>query len=756
MRTLFTKLRWLTQRRRKEAELRAELEFHLEQEREEATARGLAENEARFAAHRHLGNRGLVEEDTRAAWGWTWVERIGQDVRYAGRLLRRRPVFSATAILTLMLGIGGTTAVFSLLDALLIRHLPVDRPEELVRLVEQRPAGTAAEAFTLVTHDSLQRSSKTFSGVIASEQLIGRPAEIDVAGEKRTAFVQLVSDNYFDVLGVRAFRGRVFHQPEPRIPGEPIAVISEDYWRRQYAADVSVLGTRFRQGIREFTIAGIAPPSFRGTEVDVPVDIWVSIEQVVPPGAAARTRGRWMRVMGRLQPGVTPAQAETESATILGLPVQWQPGAIGYSTLRARLFRPLLLVALIVSLVLLIACANLANLMLAATVSREREIAVRAAIGASRSRIIRQLITESVLLSAIGAVLGLGVAHWTSGALLAFLPPEQAIALPNLRFALLDARALGFATLLSLGTCLLFGVVPALRVTGRVAATAKLGAGTGDRHRSLLTRGLLVGQVVMCTALMIVAGVFVRTLQNLRGQDAGYREERLLVADVGFPREYPEMRRDQLIEELRMRAAGLPDVEIAAFSHVGQLSGAAIEFRIGFPGRDRPETEETTIIEQRISPSFFSAMGTPVIGGREFMPSDDGSAPLVAIVNEAFTRRFLPGEDPIGVRFFREGGSRSGEPMEIVGVVQDSKWLNLRDDSPPMYYRPYRQMGGTPIVRLALRTSSDPESCLALLNPWTGRSRSVTSSRSARLSIERWSSNALLPKYPPRLACSHC
>ena len=708
MRTLFTKLRWMTQRRRKEAELRAELDFHLEQEREEVAARGLADDDAHVAARRDLGNRSLVEEDTRAAWGWAWIERLSQDVQYAGRLLRRRPVLSATAILTLMLGMGGTTAVFSLLDALLMRNLPVGKPDELVSLVERRPDGTAREAFTLITHDTLQRGSKALSGVIASSLLV-RPGEITVGDERRTAFVQLVSDNYFDVLGVRAFRGRVFHQPEPGTPGEPIAVISEDYWRRQYGGDLSVLGTRFRQRTHEFTIAGITPPGFRGTEVDAPVDIWTRIEQVVPPSDPDRTQGRWMRVMGRLEAGVTLAQAEGETTAILGRSVQLRPGGIGYSTLRVRLYQPLLLVALAAALVLLVACANLANLMLAATLSREREIAVRAAIGASRSRIVRQLVTESFLLSAVGAALGLGVAHWTSGALLAFLPPEQTIALPNLQLEF-DARVLGFVALLSLGTCLLFGVVPALRATGRAAAaTLRVGAGTGRRDRSLLSRGLLVGQVVMCTAILVVAGVFLRTLHNLRSQEAGYREDRLLVADVGFPREYPEVRRDQLIEELRARAAALPGVEIAAFSHAGQLSGGAIRFRIGVPGLDRPADDQTTIIEQRISPGFLSAMGTPLIAGREFMPSDDDRAPLVAIVNESFARRFLPAKDVIGARLFRETGSGSSDLMEIVGVVQDSKWVNLRDDPSPMYYRPYSQMGGTPVVRLALRMSGDPE-----------------------------------------------
>ena len=634
-----------------------------------------------------------------------WFGHFGRDASYAVRLLRRRPVLSATAIVTLMLGMGGATAVFGLMDALLLRTLPVARPDQLLRLVERRPDGSTTDAFTLATPVQLQRATRTLSGVIAISQTGGALGDIQVRGEKRRAVVQLVSENFFDVLGVPAFRGRVFHQPAPGTPGEPIAVISEEYWRRQYGADVSVLGTTFRQRDRDFTIAGIAPPAFRGVDVDVPVDIWLSIEQVVAPDSPDRTRGRWMRVMGRLEPGATAAHADADSTAILGRPVQLQSGANGYSTLRVRLFQPLVLVGVVVALVLLIACANLANLTLAATLSREREISLRAAIGASRGRIVRQLITESVFLSVVGAALGLGVAYAISGALLAFLPPQQAVALPNLRFTL-DARMLGFVTLLSLTTCVLFAVVPALRATGTAAAGAlKSGAGLGRGHRSAFSRGLLVGQVLMCTTLLVVASAFVRTVENLRSQEAGYREDQLLVADVGFPRDYSEARRDSLIEDLRTRVAALPGVEVAAFSHVGQLTGSGIEYRIGFPDRPGIDATDTSVFEQRISPGFLRAMATPLVRGREFASSDDEHAPLVVIVNEAFARRFLAGRDPIGVRFFREGGALSGKPMEIVGLVKDAKWTNLRDESPAMYYRPYRQMGGTPVVRLAIRMS---------------------------------------------------
>jgi putative ABC transport system permease protein len=653
-----------------------------------------------------------------------WLEHLSQDLKFAGRLLRSRPALSATAILTLMLGMGGTTAMFSLLDALIIRSVPVENPHELVRLAERRRDGAPWEVFTLVTHETLQRGtvqrgSQIFSGVIASSQPGNRPAEINVGDERRRALVQFVSDNYFDVLGVRALRGRVFHQSPAAASSaessvgseERMAVISEEYWRRQYRSDPSVLGKRFRHGSHDFTIGGVAARGFRGTELDRPVDIWIRIEQVVPPNSEDRTKGRWMRIMGRLRPGVTRIQAEGEATVLLGRPVQVQPGGNGYSTLRMRLYQPLLLVAIAAGVVLLIACANLANLMLAATLSREREIAVRAALGASRGRLFRQLATESFVLSAVGAALGLGVAYWISRALLAFLPPDQATALPNLRFEL-DARVLGFVAFLSVGTCLLFGVVPALRATGSVMASASTAGGGasasgGRRSQRLLSRGLLVGQVAMCTALLVVAGVFLRTVQNLRGQQAGYLEDRLVIADIDFPRDYPEGRRDQLIEELRTRVAALPGVEIAAFSHVGQLSGGALQsrLRVPFSRLDGPVDDQTTVIEQRISPGFLRAMGTPLRAGREFRPSDDERAPLVAIVNESFVRQFLPEGSALGARFSREGGPRAGEPIEIVGIVEDAKWINLRDDSPPMYYRPYRQIGGTPTVRLAVRTS---------------------------------------------------
>lgn len=706
MRRLLNRLRWLARRRRHEDEIRDELEFHLEEEAEELRAAGSSEAEARRAARLDLGNPVALHERVRDAWGWAWLEHAAQDVRYAGRLFRRRPAFSVAAVLTLALGIGGATAVFSLYEALLVRQLPVERPDGLVRIVEPRPdLSRTLEVFTVATHDRLRAASRTLSGVIGSTRSSG-PGEITIDGQSAMASWQLVSANYFDVLGVTAQRGRVFHEPGAGLSDPLVAVISADYWRTAYASSVDAIGARFRDGDREYTIVGVAQPGFRGTDIDVPTDIWMLIDQLVAPADESRTRGRWMHVMGRLAPGATPARASAEVSAILGQQFELADGAIGYSRLRERLVQPLLLVAIVVGFVLLVACANLANLMLAGTMARDRELSVRTAIGASRTRVIRQLLTEGLALASAGGVLALGVAAWISRALLAFLPPDDAEALPNLRFTL-DPGVLGFAVLLTGGTCLLFAVVPALRITGRLdQADLASRTAAGPRGYGALGRTLLVGQVVLCTALLVVAGVFVRTLENLRGQDAGYVEDHLLVADVQPPRSMEGDARDVLLEELRTRIEALPGVEIAAFSHIGQLDGAIV-FNIGFPDRDIPEDELPLIIEQRISTGFLRAMGNPVIAGRDFTDADTATAPLVAIVNESFARQFFPDEEPIGRRFYR-AGTFGGQPMTIVGLVRDAKWVDLREAPPPMYYRPYRQRGGTPAVRFAIRMDNDP------------------------------------------------
>jgi predicted permease len=701
MKRLLRSLRRLSRSARREADLRDELQFHLDEEMDEARASGLSADQARLAARRDLGNVAIVAEDTRAAWGWTGAARLAQDLRYAIRIVRRRPAFAIAAVLTLTLGIGANTAVFSILDGLLLETLPVARPHELVQMVERRPqTGAPIDAFTYQHYESVRMGSRLLSGVAAAS-VYPSAQGIFEREERLTAVVHFVSDNYFEVLGVSPIRGRIFRQTPPGAAGELIAVISEAFWRSHYASDPAAVGATFRLGKREVTVAGVAPARFRGVHFERAVDIWIPYEIVVAPNSESRTRGRSVHVIGRLAPDRSLAQIDAEVTAVVGRPVSFQSAATGFSRLRQQLFQPLLLVELVVGLVLLITCVNLANLTLSGNLARERELAVRGALGASRWRIVRQLLTEHLLLALAGGALGLVVAYWISAALLSFLPATYAPALIGLRFEL-DGRVLVFTALLSIVTCLSVALFPALRSTRPLASNGlgvKSASGAG---RPWISRSLIVGEVAMCTLLLMIAGVFLRSVQNLRGQDGGYSEEALLVADVQFPIEYGDDRRDVLIEELRARAAVLPEVEIVAYSHLGQLSGGAFEYRLGFP--DRPAAADKPIaIEQRVSPGFLGAMGTRILQGRDFTAADTARSTPVAIVNELFAAEFFPGRSPIGLRFFQEGGSRGGELMEIVGVAARSKWVDLRREAPPMYYRPYSQQGGTPVVRFAIR-----------------------------------------------------
>jgi predicted permease len=707
MTRVLNKLRGVFAHRHRDEEIRDELDFHLNEEISAHKAAGLNEVEARTAARRDLGNRARVEEDVRAAWSWRWIGRLAQDLRYAWRMVRRRPAFTIAAVTSLALGIGANTAVFSLLHALVLEQLPVARPHELVRLTEGVRDGSVRDTVTWDTFDTLRRGSTTLSHVFAVTRTFARPGTVEERGEKTDAFIQLVSDNFFESLGVDAIVGRVFRTPPPDSAGEPIVVISDAYWRQRYGSDPNVVGRRIRVWKRDVTIAGVAQPGFGGVEMETPIDIWAPFDQLVAADAVDRTRGRWMRVMGRVAAEGTLASASAEASAILARPVSLESGATGYSTLRVALMRPLLLVEAVAGLVLLVACANLANLLLAGTAARAREIAVRSSLGASRARVVMQLCTESIVLALAGGVLAVGVASWVSAALLSFLPSSQAPALGTLTFQL-NWPVLAFTLVLSAVTCVLFGLWPALRAT-RLDEAVRLrsGAGASQPSRGWTSRGLVICQVALCVLLLMVAIVFVRSLQNLRGQDAGYRADRLLVADVGGPIDYPEERRDQLVDELRSRLGALPGVEAVAYSHHGQLSGGAFEYVLGFPGRVETPHERLVAIEQRVTPGFFGAMGTRLVAGRDVSATDTASSTPVAIVNEAFVAQFFSGVNPIGRRFYQEGGSRARQPMEVIGVVSNAKWVSLRDDAPAMYYRPYAQQSGSPVVRLAVRATSD-------------------------------------------------
>jgi len=719
MMTFFRKLRSVFGRARRDAEIREELAFHLDEEMAEARAAGLSDARARQSARRDLGNVAVVEEDTRAAWRWRWLEHLAQDVGYALRMMRRRRGFTVAAVVSLTLGIGANVALFSLLHALLLERLPVRRPHELVQLTQPRPQAPAPYEFFVWNwfRDLEAAAPKHVS--IAAATIPGINNEIERNGTRYRVATQLVSDNFFDVLGLDAAAGRVFHRPQDGVAGEPVAVISDAFWRRHYGG-AEALGSRFRYGRYDVAVVGILPAGFKGLSLEADVDVWLRFDHVIPRDSDDRAQGRWAMIIGRLTDGVTAAQATAQAAAVLGRPVAFRPGSTPYSSLRTRLYRPLLLVELVVVLVLAITCANLANLTLAGNLARERELAVRRALGAARARLVRQLLTETAVIALAGGVLAVVIASWVSGALLAYLPPVYAAALPDLRFEL-NATLLAFAIGTTVLTTLIVGLLPALRAS-RGAASAELRVRTvsGDRARTWTNRGLVVGQVAMCSLLLMLSGVFLRTVQNLRGQDAGYEERHLLSAELGCPRGHGEDRCNRAFEDIRARAAAIPGVTSAAYSHVGQLSGFALTYRIAVPGRVVDPNDVPEAYEQRVSTGYLAAMGTRLLSGRDFTDADTASSRQVAIVNQAFARQILGDQAVVIGREFTRANGAARPPIEIVGVVQDTKWVDLRSAEPAMYYRPYAQEGGTPSVRFAIRTLGEPEAHAAAFTAAVG------------------------------------
>ena len=596
-------------------------------------------------------------------------------------MLRRNLGFTVVAVLSLALGIGANTALFSLLDALLWKTLPVENPHQLVVLAEGETS-----AFTYPMFDTLRGNAKSLFA--AAVMRMFREQEIVERGVNVKADLHIVSGEYFDILGVRAWRGRTIQAGDAKSPEGAVAVISQPYWERHYGRSPTAIGAQFQYGPRNFTVVGIAPPGFTGANLDFPADIWLPLEQAMSGDQVFWTRARALEVFARLAPGASPDRATAEAGALLKRGITLKPGDTGFSRLRGRFSRPLLVLESVAGLVLLIACTNLANLLMAGASARQREIAVRQAIGAGRARLVRQLLTESLLLAVASGCLAIGIASKLNGALLHFLPPEATRAMANLSFHP-DGRLIAFAGAATLSSCLLFGLAPACRATRQsLLAGIKETPGAG-RSGKWTSRVLALGEVALCTLLLVTAGLFVSSLRNLRNFNTGFVADQVAVASIAAPRAYLTPQYVERFDELRRRALELPGVAAAGFSQIGQLSGYSIADRILSPPDSLNTKEDRSIEYQRVSPEFFAAMGTPLLRGRDFTERDDASAPRVVIVNESFARRFFPGSDPIGQRI--AASSWKGQSAEVVGVVKDSKWLNLRDAASPMFYEPFMQ-----------------------------------------------------------------
>jgi predicted permease len=753
----WSRLKGLAGRRRIEAELEEEMRTHLEMEEDDNLARGMSPEGARRAARRSFGNPTAAREQARDVWLYRRLEIVLQDLRFALRVLRKTPAFTAVAVLTLALGIGANTAIFTLLDQLLLRLLPVEAPERLALLSTQGRHYGNNMGDHVISHPmfrDFQRDNQVFSGMFAR-----RATQMNVSsgGRAERVAAELVSGTYFDVLGVGAALGRTFTPEDDRAPGgHPQVVLAHAYWQARFSADPGVLGKTLLVNGRSLTVVGVAAAGFEGLQLGHRTKLFVPImmqEQVLfgLPGMLDDRRTRWVNAFGRLRPGVDleqaraglqplmaamlarevrePAFSRADAETRADFLESWMdvlPGGQGQAAARRRLVTPLWSMMAAAGFVLLIACANLANLLLARSTTRRTEVAVRLALGAGRGRIVGQLLTESVLLSLLGGIAGLAVAYWGAQLLVRLYLAPDAGGLPVSPAP--DARILLFALAVTFLTGVGFGLAPALRATRASLATAMKDQGrsvAGGPHTRL--RNLLAAtQVTISLVLLVGAGLFLQTLHNLRATGPGFSVTRL----IGFRVDpslsgYTTERAKQFYQRLTDELGALPGVQSVALASVRVLeddrdAGVTIA---GARSGERPRLAVPYLND--VSPGYFTTLGVPILAGRDFTRADwrqvprlrdpqdpaseaIGTSPTVAIINDSFARRHFPGENPLGRHLGYGIDPGTATPMEIVGVVRDMKYRGLRDEKREQLFLPYL---GSQVVRamtVHLRAAGDP------------------------------------------------
>ncbi len=721
------RVRALLRRGDVERELDEELRFHLEREAEKYAAQGVPRAEAFRRARLALGGVERTKEESRDTRGTVLLETFGRDVQYALRTLRRTPGFTVVAVICLALGIGATSTVFGIVDALFFRPPPgVGAPNEIVRPY------VSAQSERLWLNGSFETSYPMYRDLrAASRSLAGLAGYADVAlsvgegAQARRANGLMVSDNYFSVLRVRPALGRFLAAEDNAGPGAaPVAVVSYAYWRAQLGGDPGVIGTQITLDARPYTVVGVAPAGFHGIDPGA-VDMWVPVAQARYLGFAAdqleTNNSTWFQLVGRLAPGVTREDARAELTPLITRELRQGPWGVHVDPrvqlgpiLEARGPSPssqatiARWLALAAALVLLIACANVANLLLARARVRRKEIGLRLSLGAGRARVVRQLLTESVVLAAGGTALGLLLARWGTN-----LVP--AVGLPALSF-LAHGRVLLFATAAALACVMLFGVTPAIVATrAELASTLKEGAREGADRRSPLRAGLMVAQVALATVLLVGAGLFVHSLRNVQQISTGMDVEHLLVGQIDFQAAgYSDTAATQLLDRAVERLQHTAGVRGATLSSIAPLSGsiAATSYSVpdGTSGTGGSIDLQGAMTGARAltvtgGPDYFSTVGTPIVAGREFTERDRaGSAPVV-IVNQAFAEHEWPHASALG-RCVDIGWKEDVQCYRVVGVAGNAKYAALEE---PQHQAFFRAAGQTPDARLVLvRTSGDP------------------------------------------------
>jgi len=657
-----------------------------------------------------------------------------QDVRYAVRTLVKAPGFTLVVVCTLALGIGANTAIFTLMDQVLLRGLPVRDPQELV-VLDPKGANMGRiegdHAFSYPMYRDLRERASVFDGVAARF-----PVYATMLHQNRSERVlgELVSGNYFDVLGLAPAAGRLFTSADEVTPSaHPFVVLTHGFWERRFGASHQVVGATIRLDGFPMTVVGVAPPGFNGYEVGAPADLFVPLMMraemipTEPRDSLMDRRSMWLNIVARLPPGVSREQAQAAATVVfrrareeeikhiqarspsfrkrfLDSSVEILPGHRGLSQMRDQFSTPVVVLMGMVGLVLLIACANVANLLMARAPGRQREIAIRLALGASRPRIVQQLLVESLALAVLGGGAGILVSVWASDLLLNALPFEGAarsfVSTP-------DARVLLFALGVSVLTGILFGLVPAWQTARpRLVPALKEGAAVVSSGHVWLRKGLVVAQVALSLLLLVGAGLFARSLWNLRALDPGFRVDRLLTFSMDPSLSgYGPAQASQVFTRLRAQIGQQPGVVGVSLATNTPLTRSVWRATVNVDGYQAKDGEDVNPHMNTVGPQYFRTMGIPLVAGREFSDADGAAAPKVAIINEAMARYFYRGQNPIGRRFGI--GRANATDIEIVGVVKDGRETDLREEVARSFYLPYMQDPNIGQMTFFVRTRAD-------------------------------------------------
>ncbi len=760
MRALLRKIAWWLRPDRKEAELREELQFHLEREARERMEAGTASEDARRAAARDLGNEARVREEVRAIWTWRPLDELSQDLTYASRTLFKHRAVTIFAVVSLALGIGANTAIYSFMDALLLRSLPIADPDSLVVLSWRSKAfdrgkgdqfvlrsisgstyrwsgGLEARIFPYGAYEHVRQTSTSMLSSLFAHAPAGM-LNLIVKDEAELAAGQYVSGNFFAGLSVPAAAGRLIAEDDDRPGAVPVVVITHGFAQRRFGTAVNAVGQSIIINGAPFTIVGVTPREFFGVDPAAAPSVFLPLqsERVLEPDERPKYADGnyyWLEMMGRLRPGVSMSQAQaTLAAPFAGwvaatastdseranLPrLHLVEGAGGLDTLRRRYSQPLYVLFAMVGLILVIACANTANLLLALAAARRREIAVRLSIGAGRLRLIRQLLTESLVLAAVSGALGVAVALASTWLLTRLLTGgDNAFTLP----VEVNWRVLSVTAGLSMICGVIFGLAPAIQSTRPALVPALKDTGSspsarprrGWMPRPGAQRALIVGQVALLMLLLVAAGLFVRTLSNLQSVYLGFNQHNVLLFDLNAAQAgRPAATLTAFYDELRTRFAAIPGVRAVSFSHASLVRA----------GRSHPVTVDGVVAKEtrfmQTGPQYFSTMEIPVVRGREIDGRDGAGAVPAVVVSEQFAKAFLPDQNPIGRRIGIAGAVATVTPsgrvpseFEIVGVVANARYGNLKSRLLPVVYASYAQIPRSQVQQMtfALRTDGDP------------------------------------------------